>query len=446
MERAYDEAKYGEFSRRPYIDMVIPTPHRSVRGAAGQAHHVVLRAVRAVPACAKATWDEKREAFGDAVVDTIAEYAPNIKELILHRQVLTPLDLEREFGLTEGNIFQGELTLEQLFFLRPVPGWAQLPDADPQPLHVRIGHASRRRHHGRARPQRRARDAQGLEARERSLEGRRRRHRRRATTASSPRPCSRAAGSSRSCSSGATSLGGAAVTEEFLPGSGLHRRARAGPLRASVVERPRPQNRGLGFVEAEPRVFAPMPDGGAGRPVGRRGQDRVRAAQALAAGRGPLPRVPPLALRHRRRISARLLTLTPPRHRPAAEGPDPALARARHGLPRPRPRGRPATAALGPDGGRGLRVRVVRRPSVHARDRLRPRHLRDLRRTLVGGHHREPAAAGRRRRRQRGAAAPCSSWAAWERWRERSPPPPASTARRSGRARTSSASRSRTGA
>ena len=72
-----------------------------------------------------ARWDEQREAFGDTVIDTIAEYAPNIRDIILHRQVLTPLDLERELGLTEGNIFQGELTLEQLFFLRPVPGWAQ---------------------------------------------------------------------------------------------------------------------------------------------------------------------------------------------------------------------------------------------------------------------------------------------------------------------------------
>ncbi len=59
------------------------------------------------------------------MIDTIAEFAPNIRDIILHRQVLTPLDLEREFGLTEGNIFQGELTLEQLFFLRPAPGWAQ---------------------------------------------------------------------------------------------------------------------------------------------------------------------------------------------------------------------------------------------------------------------------------------------------------------------------------
>ena len=74
---------------------------------------------------ATGTWDDQREAFGDAVIDTIAEYAPNIRDIILHRQVLTPLDLEREFGLTEGNIFQGELTLEQLFFARPIPGWAR---------------------------------------------------------------------------------------------------------------------------------------------------------------------------------------------------------------------------------------------------------------------------------------------------------------------------------
>ena len=59
------------------------------------------------------------------MLDTLAEHAPNLKRLVLHRQVLTPLDLEREWGLTEGNIFQGELSMEQLFFLRPVPGWAR---------------------------------------------------------------------------------------------------------------------------------------------------------------------------------------------------------------------------------------------------------------------------------------------------------------------------------
>jgi phytoene dehydrogenase-like protein len=73
---------------------------------------------------AEGNWDDQKEAFGDNVINTIAEYAPNIKDIIIGRQVLTPLDLEREFGLTQGNIFQGELSLEQLFFLRPVAGWA----------------------------------------------------------------------------------------------------------------------------------------------------------------------------------------------------------------------------------------------------------------------------------------------------------------------------------
>jgi phytoene dehydrogenase-like protein len=70
-------------------------------------------------------WPSKREAFGDAVIDTLAEYSPTLKESILHRQVLTPWDLHHEFGLTEGNIFHGELSLEQLFFLRPVPLWTR---------------------------------------------------------------------------------------------------------------------------------------------------------------------------------------------------------------------------------------------------------------------------------------------------------------------------------
>jgi phytoene dehydrogenase-like protein len=124
MERAYDDAKYGNFSRRPYIDMVIPSLTDPSVAPAGK--HVMSCFVQYAPYKLKeGTWDEKKEAFGDTVIDTIAEYAPNIKNLIIGRQVVTPLDLEREWGLTEGNIFQGELSLEQLFFLRPVPGWAQ---------------------------------------------------------------------------------------------------------------------------------------------------------------------------------------------------------------------------------------------------------------------------------------------------------------------------------
>ena len=124
MERAWDQAKYGEFSRRPYIDMVIPTLTDPSIAPPGK--HILSCFVQYAPyRLARGTWDDQREAFGDAVVDTLAEYAPNIRDTILHRQVLTPLDLEREFGLTEGNIFQGELALDQLFFMRPVPGWAQ---------------------------------------------------------------------------------------------------------------------------------------------------------------------------------------------------------------------------------------------------------------------------------------------------------------------------------
>ncbi len=123
MERAYDDAKYGHYSKRPYIDMVIPS--LTDPSVAPPGKHVLSCFVQYAPyKLAEGTWDDHREAFGDNVIDTIAEHAPNIKDLIIDKQVLTPLDLEREFGLTQGNIFQGELSLEQLFFLRPVPGWA----------------------------------------------------------------------------------------------------------------------------------------------------------------------------------------------------------------------------------------------------------------------------------------------------------------------------------
>ena len=124
MERAYDDAKYGRWSRRPFIDVVIPTLVDPSMAPAGK--HVMSCFVQYAPyRLADGDWNEQREAFGDTVVETIAEHAPNIRDVILHRQVLTPLDLERQFGLTEGNIFQGELSLEQLFFNRPVPGWAR---------------------------------------------------------------------------------------------------------------------------------------------------------------------------------------------------------------------------------------------------------------------------------------------------------------------------------
>ena len=125
MEKAYDEAKYGHWSSHPYIDMVIPTLTDTSLAPPGK--HILSCFVQYAPykLAPGLDWDTEKEKFGDNVVNTIAEYAPNIKDIILHRQVVTPLDLERTWGLTEGNIFQGELSLEQLFFLRPVAGWAQ---------------------------------------------------------------------------------------------------------------------------------------------------------------------------------------------------------------------------------------------------------------------------------------------------------------------------------
>jgi phytoene dehydrogenase-like protein len=126
MERAYDDAKYGRFSRKPYIDVVIPTLVDPSMAPPGK--HVMSCFVQWAPyhLADGAEWDDAmREDFGDTVVRTLAEFAPNLPDLVLHRQVLTPLDLEREFGLTEGNIFHGELSLEQLFWARPAPGMAR---------------------------------------------------------------------------------------------------------------------------------------------------------------------------------------------------------------------------------------------------------------------------------------------------------------------------------
>ncbi|MFQ5400531.1 MAG: phytoene desaturase family protein [Anaerolineae bacterium] len=124
LERAYDDAKYGEYSRRPYIDCIIPSVIDSHMAPPGR--HVMSCFVQYAPYDLNGGWtDEKREAFGDTVVDTLAEYIPNLKEIILHRQVITPPDIERIAGLTQGNIFHGELSLNQLFFLRPAAGHAQ---------------------------------------------------------------------------------------------------------------------------------------------------------------------------------------------------------------------------------------------------------------------------------------------------------------------------------
>ncbi len=125
LEHAYDDAKHGGISRQPYLEILIPSLIDPTMAPPGK-HVMSIFAQYAPYHLKEGVWDDaRREALGDAVVETLAQYAPNLEAAILHRHVLTPLDLETAYGLTEGNINHGELTLDQLFFMRPVPGWAQ---------------------------------------------------------------------------------------------------------------------------------------------------------------------------------------------------------------------------------------------------------------------------------------------------------------------------------
>ncbi len=123
-ERCYDIAKFGVIPEELWVDCVISSNADDSLAPAGK--HIMTCFVQYVPyKLREGDWDEKSRAAGQSRDQKIAEYAPNVPEAIVARQVLTPLDLERTYGLTEGNIFHGDLRLEQLFFMRPVAGWAR---------------------------------------------------------------------------------------------------------------------------------------------------------------------------------------------------------------------------------------------------------------------------------------------------------------------------------
>jgi len=124
IERAWDDAKYGRPSERPLCEMTIPTMYDPSLAPEGK--HIMGVFLQYAPYTLRdGAWDEMREPFAERVIDLIEEYAPNIRSIICERQVLTPLDMERRFGITGGNIFHGELSLDQMFFFRPVAGWAR---------------------------------------------------------------------------------------------------------------------------------------------------------------------------------------------------------------------------------------------------------------------------------------------------------------------------------
>jgi phytoene dehydrogenase-like protein len=124
VQRAYDSTKYGRHSDRPYLDLLIPTFADPTQAPDGR-HVMSITAKYAPYELRQGTWDLERETFADIVIDTLAEYAPGIRDAILHREVLVPVDLEARYGLAEGNPNHGEMTLDQIFHMRPVPGYAR---------------------------------------------------------------------------------------------------------------------------------------------------------------------------------------------------------------------------------------------------------------------------------------------------------------------------------
>jgi len=124
LEHAFDESKYGNFSRKPYLEIAFPSFSDPSLAPAGQ--HVMSIYMQYAPYKLKnSDWESQRAALGETVVNTIAQYAPNLPQSILHRQIITPKDLEETYGLTGGHIFHGELALDQFFTMRPLLDWAR---------------------------------------------------------------------------------------------------------------------------------------------------------------------------------------------------------------------------------------------------------------------------------------------------------------------------------
>src|SRR5207244_5899677 len=124
LERAFDESKYGEFSKQPYLEVAIPSLTDPSLAPSGQ--HVMSVYMQYAPFKLKnGDWESQRKALGQTVVKTLAQYAPGLPQLILTHQIITPQDLEDTYGLTGGHIFHGELSLDQLFTMSPLLDWGR---------------------------------------------------------------------------------------------------------------------------------------------------------------------------------------------------------------------------------------------------------------------------------------------------------------------------------
>jgi phytoene dehydrogenase-like protein len=124
LERAFDESKYGNFSRQPYLEAAIPSVTDPSLAPPGQ-HVMSIYAQYAPYKLRNGNWDTQRKALGQTVVQTLSQYAPDVPRMILAHQIITPQDLEDTYGLTGGHIFHGELALDQFFTMRPLLDWAR---------------------------------------------------------------------------------------------------------------------------------------------------------------------------------------------------------------------------------------------------------------------------------------------------------------------------------
>ena len=162
MERAYFDARTFGWSRQPIVELVIPSTLDDTLAPPGQ-HVASLFCQHVAPQLPNGeSWDAHRETVADLMIDTVNAYAPNFKAAVLGRQIMSPLDLERTFGLIGGDIFHGALSLDQLFSARPMLGYGNYRGPLQRAVHVRRRHASGRRRHRRARAQRGARDPRGF--------------------------------------------------------------------------------------------------------------------------------------------------------------------------------------------------------------------------------------------------------------------------------------------
>ena len=161
MERAYDDWKAGTWSKDPYVDMLIPTLNDPTMAPPGK--HFMSCFVQYCPhqIDGRPWTSAEKDAFGQTVIDQIANYSPDFRDLILHVEVRTPQDIENEIGITEGNIFHGELTIA---VQSTRAGLRAVPQPGRRPVHVRFEHASGRRRHGRAGRQRGPRNPRGSQA------------------------------------------------------------------------------------------------------------------------------------------------------------------------------------------------------------------------------------------------------------------------------------------